>query len=217
MERHITLEKIEAIAGLGSYETDLTNGTWRIFGLPPKDRYTVEEFQALIHPDDFSKVMAYFSECLKNKKNFDYEYRCVNSLKETIYVSSRSEIIYAPDGTPLKVYGTKQDITERKLAELKLSESYEINERKNAVLKLVAHDLRTPITQIQMLNELMMGNADGVSREYLNLKNDICSHSETIIAELIEMAELDSDKQRLALEPFDINEIIRNSLQIFSI
>ena len=201
MERHITLEKIEAIAGLGSYETDLTNGTWRgsrnfirIFGLPPKDRYTVEEFQALIHPDD-----------------------CVNSLKETIYVSSRSEIIYAPDGTPLKVYGTKQDITERKLAELKLSESYEINERKNAVLKLVAHDLRTPITQIQMLNELMMGNADGVSREYLNLKNDICSHSETIIAELIEMVELDSDKQRLALEPFDINEIIRNSLQIFSI
>ena len=68
-----------------------------------------------------------------------------------------------------------------------------------------------------MLNELMMGNADGVSREYLNLKNDICSHSETIIAELIEMVELDSDKQRLALEPFDINEIIRNSLQIFSI
>ncbi|GAB4429056.1 MAG: hypothetical protein Kow0031_09480 [Anaerolineae bacterium] len=118
------LNESQRIAKTGSYETDLLTGTWvgsdsfiEIFGLPHKKKYTVEEFQAIVHPDDFDEVMAYFGHCLANQMNFDYEYRCLRSDGKVIYVSSRSKVYYGPDGTPLKIIGIKQDITERKLAE----------------------------------------------------------------------------------------------------
>src|SRR6478736_7795027 len=119
---------IEQIARIGCYETDMTTGTWTgtsnfisLFGLEKKPVYTVQEFQALVHPDDFEWVMAHFADCLRKKIDFDCEYRCIGKEGETIYVNSRSKVYYREDGTPEKVLGVKQDITLSKMNELRLS------------------------------------------------------------------------------------------------
>jgi PAS domain S-box-containing protein len=120
----ILLNESQRIAKIGSYETDLQSRTWvgsdsfiEVFGLPRKEKYTMDEFQAIVHPEDVAEVMAYFDQCLAEKKDFDYEYRCLRPDGQVIYVSSQSKISYGPNGTPLKIVGIKQDITSRKMAE----------------------------------------------------------------------------------------------------
>ena len=126
MDSNSFIKQIEKIAKLGSYETDLLTGEWKgsdnfidIFGLEKKEKYKVAEFQALVHPDNFKKVMGYFAECLAQKKDFNYEYKCIKTSGEIIFVSSRSKIFYSEEGTPIRIIGIKQDITERKLTEKK--------------------------------------------------------------------------------------------------
>ncbi len=130
-ESEASLKKSQEIAKLGSYQTDLKENHWtasdefyRIFGLPKKEKYTQEEFQALVHPDDFDDVMAHFHACLREQKPFNYQYRCIKQdTGDVIYVQSTSDIMFHHDGTPEKMFGIKQDITDRKKAELSLQES----------------------------------------------------------------------------------------------
>ena len=118
-------KEAQQIAKMGSYETDLVNNYWegseeflRIFGFTEQRRYTQEEFQALVHPDDFDEVMAVFDQRLATGEPFDYEYRCLHrQTGEVIHIRSQSRIIYNDAGQPVRVIGVKQDITERKRME----------------------------------------------------------------------------------------------------
>ncbi|NBD35586.1 MAG: PAS domain S-box protein, partial [Chloroflexi bacterium] len=119
------LKEAQQIAKMGSYETDLVNNYWegseeflRIFGFTEQRRYTQEEFQALVHPDDFDEVMTVFDQRLATGEPFDHEYRCLHrQTGEVIHIKSRSHIIYNDAGQPVRVIGVKQDITERKRME----------------------------------------------------------------------------------------------------
>lgn len=217
----VLLSTIEKIAHLGSYEVDLTSGYWtgsdnfiQIFQLPVKERYTQKEFQALVHPEDHDEVMAYFAKCLQNQEDFNYEYRCVLPKGNIIYVLSRSSISYAEDGTPLKVIGVKQDITYRKKAEMHIHTLNELNKRKTQVMGMVAHDLRSPLSQILGLAELMLDqNENNEQIEYLNLISEACLTSNDIITDLIDISELDHSGKNLNRLMYNVNELIQASIQ----
>ena len=216
------LEKIEQIANLGSYQTDLTTGIWTgspnfisIFGLPKKDFYSIEEFQALVHPEDFEEVMDYFGNCLANQKDFEYEYRCKKPNGEIIYVQSRSKVYYAPDKTPLKIVGIKQDITNHKLYELKLEELNQLNRKKNEVLSLVAHDLKTPISHIESVTNLLETELNHKQLDMIKIQKQACESSKNIISELIEIANLENENKQLPLRKVNINKLIEHSIEHF--
>ncbi|SHH76809.1 two-component system, OmpR family, sensor histidine kinase VicK [Chryseolinea serpens] len=218
------LPVIEEIANIGCYETDMKTGTWigtdnfiKLFGLEKKPRYSVEEFQALVHPDDFQWVMEYFSECLKNKIDFNCQYRCIKSSGEIIYVNSRSRIYYNSDGSPERVIGVKQDITASKQNEIKLHQLNENNKRKNEVLSMVAHDLNAPLNRLSGLAKIFQEGLETKYSELIALHEQICVSAKTIIAELIEIAELEDESYKLEKEHQDINKIILQSISTFKL
>lgn len=217
------LKEIEKISNLGIYETDLINGTWKgsdnfvkIFGLPQKKVFTVEEFQALVHPEDFEEVMAYFNKCLAEQRDFNLEYRCLKPNGDIIYVNSRSRVYYDGDGKPIKIIGIKQDITEQKLYEKRLSELNELNQKKNEVLKLVAHDLRSPVSQIEGIVDLLKKEEENeeVKSKLLDMQEKACKTSKDIISEIIEISELeDRSYQSEMFEMVDLNLLVDDSVQ----
>ncbi|MBL0739581.1 PAS domain-containing sensor histidine kinase [Chryseolinea lacunae] len=216
------LPVIEEIAKIGCYETDMETGTWigsenfiELFGLEKKPRYSVEEFQALVHPDDFQWVMEYFSDCLKKKIDFNCQYRCIKSNGEIIYVNSRSKIYYKPDGSPERVIGVKQDITASKQNEIRLHQLNENNKRKNEVLSMVAHDLNAPLNRLSGLAKIFQDVLDTSYSELIDLHEQMCVSAKTIIAELIEIAELEDESYTLKKERQDINKVILQSINIF--
>jgi PAS domain S-box-containing protein len=218
------LPVIEEIAKIGCYETDIETGTWigsdnfiKLFGLEKKAKYSVEEFQALVHPSDYQWVMDYFSQCLKNKIDFNCEYRCLKRNGEVIHVNSRSKIYYKPDGSPERVIGVKQDITASKENEMRLSQLNENNVRKNEVLSMVAHDLNAPLVRLSGLAKMLQEGLDKSYSELIDLHEQTCASAKSIIAELIEIAELEDESYTLKKQLTDLNKIILHSINIFKV
>ena len=66
-----------------------------------------------------------------------------------------SQTSYAEDGTPLRIFGIKQDITEQKQYEAELEKLQTVNEKKTDIPGIVAHDLRSPTAQIKGVTEML--------------------------------------------------------------
>ncbi len=217
------LPVIEQIARIGCYETDIATGIWTgsdnfiaLFGLDKKETYQVEEFQALVHPDDFEWVMAYFAECLDKRIDFNCEYRCLKKNGETIYVNSRSKIYYRPDGTPERILGIKQDITQFHQKERRLNQLNENNKKKNEVLGIVAHDLKSPLSQLQGLARLMKLELEPKHHQMISLQESICHSAHKIIMEIVEIAELEDEAYQLKTALEDINLHIEQAIKNFT-
>jgi PAS domain S-box-containing protein len=214
---------IEEIASLGSYETDMATGTWigsdnfiKIFGLEKKEQYTVQEFQQLVHPEDFDTVMAYFARCLANKTDFNFEYRCINKVTgQVIYVNSRSKIFYDSKGVPLKILGVKQDITSNKMHELKLTQLNDNNYKKNEVLAMVAHDLRSPISQLESIVGILKSEIGERYHDLISLQERICRSAKAIISELIEISELEDEAYILKTIKTNVSQLIAECIERF--
>ena len=125
-ESEASLRESQLIAGLGSYCLDMPTGVWRssdvldsVFGIDPAYEHTVESWEAMIHPDDRVMMADYFrNHVLGQRQSFNKQYRIVrhdNKAERWVHGIGRLEIDAA--GNVLKMRGTIQDITKRKLAE----------------------------------------------------------------------------------------------------
>ncbi len=95
--------------------------------------YTLDELQPLnydtwlrlTHPDDLVASSRRMQEHLRGERpDYEIEVRMQHKQGHWIWVLAKGKVAQrAPDGTPLWVYGTHMDITERKLAEHQLAQT----------------------------------------------------------------------------------------------
>ena len=110
---------------IGSYVTDFTAGYWQssealdeIFGIDKDFERSVEGWSKLIHPEDREAMVKYLERIISQKAPFDKEYRIIRvNDREERWVYGRGELVFAENGSLLKMFGTIQDITERKKSE----------------------------------------------------------------------------------------------------
>jgi PAS domain S-box-containing protein len=125
------LEEAQRIAHVGHWDIDLdadrSNGsdeTFRILGLPPREEgITSAEFKQLIHPDDWESIAQARMSAQRGDRPYDLEYRVVRPDGELRFVHSRGDVTRDESGRPRYMFGTVQDVTERKRAEEELRES----------------------------------------------------------------------------------------------
>jgi len=119
------LEEAQRISHVGYWERDLATNryTWsdenyRIFGLRPQERsLSFDDVQALLHPADRDMRAAAVAEALRGGRRYDVEYRVVRPDGEVRFVRSEGDVVRDEAGQLRRVFGTVQDITERKRAE----------------------------------------------------------------------------------------------------
>jgi PAS domain S-box-containing protein len=135
-ESEAKLKEAQRIANIGYWERDLTadritwsEGASRIFGLPPQN-YTLHEaqLQKMIHPADRQLRNQALADALHGGPLYDVEFRIVRPGGEIRFVHVRDEIEYDALHKPIRMFGTAQDITERKLAEESLRRMSRQNE-----------------------------------------------------------------------------------------
>jgi len=131
-EREFWLSDSQRVGRIGSYDLDIPGNRWtaspvleEIFGLEPAAEKTTATWTALVHPDERAVMLDYFVNTVcTEQRPFDREYRIVRAGDgATRWLWGRGEVTYGPDGSPGRMFGTIQDITERKLADGKLRES----------------------------------------------------------------------------------------------
>ena len=122
------LEEASRLAHVGYWErdpdTDLitwSDETYRIFGLRPQERIlNLAQLPELVHPEDKQIVVQAVAEALRGGPRYDVEYRVVRPNGEVRLVHSQGDVIRDESGRPRRMFGTVQDITERKRAEERL-------------------------------------------------------------------------------------------------
>jgi PAS domain S-box-containing protein len=133
-QREFWLSESQRVGRIGSYEMDIRAGLWissdvldDIFGLSKDSPKTLESWSMVVHPDQREEMVDYFlNHVIKEKKPFDREYRIIkNNSIEECWVLGRGELSYDKEGNPEKMFGTIQDITERKISEILIIESEE--------------------------------------------------------------------------------------------
>jgi two-component system sensor histidine kinase/response regulator len=119
------LVSAQAIGGFGTWDWDLASGVLevsgeltRLGGFPPGGRLAAETIEASVHPDDRERRRAFLATARVSGEPFVHEFRIVTPDGTVRLLESRGETIAAADGTPLRMLGTAQDITDRRQAEI---------------------------------------------------------------------------------------------------
>jgi PAS domain S-box-containing protein len=117
------LREAQRVANLGHWELDLRSNSlvwsdeiYRIFGLQPQEfMATYEAFIERVHPDDRDAVDSTYKESVELKTEYKIEHRILLEDDTEKWVLERGQTEYDDAGTPVRSFGTVQDITELKL------------------------------------------------------------------------------------------------------
>jgi PAS domain S-box-containing protein len=125
------LAQAQRIAHLGYWERDFdsdrirwSDETYRIFGLQPgENELDFEKFQELVHPEDRELIKQAIAAALNGGPRYDTEYRIIRPDAEVRFVHSQGDVVKDQSGEHFRMFGTAQDVTERKRAERALREA----------------------------------------------------------------------------------------------
>jgi PAS domain S-box-containing protein len=121
------LEDAQRLAHVGHWERDAetdvavwSDETYRIFGLRPQEgSVSLTELQALVHPDDRPRFVT-ATTALREGQPYDLEYRVVRPNGDVRFIHAQGGLRTDDSRRTRRMFGTVQDITERKLAEQRL-------------------------------------------------------------------------------------------------
>ncbi|HVH87479.1 MAG TPA: sigma 54-interacting transcriptional regulator, partial [Terriglobales bacterium] len=126
-ESKAKLEEAQSIAHVGYWEWDILTGrvnwsdeTYRIYGMQPQERpMDIATCQEKIYPEDWQRGM---DEALGGGARFDAECRVIRPTGEVRIAHFQGDVKRDASGQPYHMFGTVQDITDRKRAEDKIRE-----------------------------------------------------------------------------------------------
>jgi PAS domain S-box-containing protein len=124
-ESNARLEEAQRIAHVGHYYWNLTSNRvvwsdelYRIYGLSPQEGpIDMAMVREMIHPEDRDFVFRTAEESLQTEVRADIEHRVVRPDGDVRTVHALGAVKRDASGRPYEIFGTVQDITDRKRAE----------------------------------------------------------------------------------------------------
>ena len=142
LQKHdLMFRRSEELGGVGHWEWDEIEDrlSWcsehyaAIFGMTVEEALEFssshENDMRDIHPDDYDMVYQADLDSADRGLRIDIEYRVFNKHGEIRYLHRLSDVEKNSEGKVIRTFGTIQDITERKLAELELKKRQDMFER----------------------------------------------------------------------------------------
>lgn len=124
--------------GEGIWEWDCQTDTligsprfWEILGESADDLITqatqmkvpIAGLMERVHPEDVARLEAVMTQHLETRSPYSTEIRMRHRDGHDVWIRSRGQAVWDAEGTPLKVLGTIEDVSDRKQAELALRQS----------------------------------------------------------------------------------------------
>jgi len=225
------LAQAQCLANLGNWQWDiLTNRLkwsdeiFQIFGLTPQQfGATYDAFLERVHPDDRNTMTEAVNQALNEPSaGYDIQHRIVKLDGSLGFVREHGEVTFDKNGKPVRMIGTVQDISELKTLE---AESQRLRTEiahldrvttMGAMTAAIAHEINQPLAAI-------LSNAQAAVRflrhdqpdldEIREALNDIILDDKRA-AEVIRRLRKMVKKEALAIEPFDLNTVIEEVINI---
>ena len=212
-QNRMFLERAQQVAHVGSWVVDLDGSdrlSWsaeahRIFGVAP-ERFegTATAFFSLVHPDDVEAVRkAVRDAAAPGGPPYDIEHRIARADGSVRWVHEKADVVRDEGGTALRMIGTVQDTTDRRMLEEQLRQL----QKMEAIGRLaggIAHDLNNALTAIAGYAELALGTLalDHRARPDVEEVRRGAERAASVTRQLLAF----SRKQLLEPRLFDLNE-----------
>ncbi|MDP6623647.1 MAG: PAS domain S-box protein [Alphaproteobacteria bacterium] len=225
------LADAQRIGRIGHFHADLVTGRlewsdelWRIYGLAREEtELTVDFALTHMHPDDRGHYLRARDVAREERQSFSTEFRIVRPGGEIRIVTLESQPQFDDAGEVVEVFGTAQDITERKWAEqevIEAKEAAEIADRaKSEFLANMSHELRTPLNAIlgfaQMIEDQTLG--PDARERYIQYAADIYgsgNHLLAIINDILDLSKIEAGKAELDEHDLDIDDLVESAVRL---
>jgi PAS domain S-box-containing protein len=183
---------------------------------------TIEQWHALIHPDDKQEMLANIQAYLnKAQSSYEHTYRMQHKNGSYVWILDRGIAVWdEKTGQPYRMVGTHMDLTEQKEAEKALIEAKETaevaNRSKTRFMANMSHELRTPLNAIIGYSEMLQEDLEAEGLE--DLLPDLSYIQKAgenllgIIGDILDITKIESGYLQVSYETFEIAPIIGHIL-----
>ena len=202
-------------ARLGTFDMDLKKGTmeWdqrcrKLFGINHQDKVTYEkDFVTGLHPEDRERITKVINNVfIRSISNGDYdvEYRTIGVEDQKVrWIRAMGKAYFDENDAPLRFVGSVLEITELKKDEI----------RKNDFIGMVSHELKTPLTSLSALIQVLHLKAlkieDKLQSDMLGKSLIQIKKMTTLINGFLNTSRVESGKILLNKTKFNLDELLR--------
>ncbi|MBI5858716.1 MAG: PAS domain S-box protein [Sphingobacteriales bacterium] len=174
-----------------------------------KNNYTTitGEWESAVHPDDLNRVNEELAAAMNGEREFDSEFRVIWKDKSIHYIRGHALVQRDESGNPVRMIGTNEDITQRKLAE---EEILQLNRNLDQFANITAHDLQEPIRMVSgflgLLDKKYTDVIDEQGKSYIYRAKDGADRMSILIRDLLEYSR--SGNKAAKKEPVNLNQVM---------
>jgi PAS domain S-box-containing protein len=204
-EQSLWLQESQRVANIGTYRLHIPTGEWQctsvldeIFGITAAYPKNIVGWVEIVHPEQQSELADYFqSEILHKRSRFDKEYRIIRQADgQTRWVHGRGALTFDAAGQPLTMFGTIQDITDRKRTEEALRDSEDLF--KYVFDRSIVGKSITRLTGETRVNEALCDMLGYTQAEYQNRRWQEITHPDDVALTQREIDALIKDEKKVS-------------------
>jgi len=217
------LNEIGKLSKVGGWEHDLTTreAKWT------RELYDIIELEGdtppgpdkhldYYHPEDRGVLANALEHAVIMGDPFDLELRGFTMKRRPIWVRVIGRPVFQ-DGQCVKIYGSLQDISDRKRSEERLrlanERAQDASRAKSEFLANMSHEIRTPLSAILGLTELCQ-HVSSPERISVNLEM-IASSARSllgIVGDVLDLSRVEAGKLEIDHKPFNLRQVMENAL-----
>ncbi|MGE4555405.1 MAG: ABC transporter substrate binding protein [Desulfovibrionaceae bacterium] len=183
---------------------------------------SVETWRRLAHPDDLQKAERLLQSCFDRAQEF-YEFECRMRHKDGswVWVLARGKVAtWTEEGKPEWMYGTHQEVTERKRSEEALLqakiEAEAANRAKSEFLANMSHEIRTPLNGLMGMLQLMrLTSLDAMQTKYVETALQSGRRLTSLLSDILDLSRVESGQVQVVAESFDFRDAMDAIVQLF--
>ena len=222
------LELMLEASGTGFWEWDMRTGVllwssaiFRQYGLEPQPNAPeISRYLESIHPDDRERFTSAIAAAVEGTVPFSIEFRIVWADGSVHWTYGAARVFRDDDGTPIRMLGTGQDIDKRRRLEAErdqlLADERRAGEFREAFIDVISHELRTPITTILGITQILArpGRVDDAAARTLLLE-DVRSESERLhrlVEDLLVLSRVERGRLVVDAEPLEPRRLLERAV-----
>lgn len=183
-----------------------------------------------MHPEDRNWAPQYCLNEVRKKRAHTFEYRMLAADGRTVWIRELVSVL-VENGQVTKLRGIMEDVTDRKLSEIKLAQAAQELERKNRelaeardqaleaakikteFLATMSHEIRTPMNGVIGMAGLLLDTPlTPEQREYAETVRLSGEHLLDIINEILDFSKIEAGKLDLEDIDFDLHTAVEDTL-----